>query len=121
MAKITRFEDATQGLETSLQIINPKCRCFHPNFLIDVAKHEVTCKKCGATIDPFDALLEYANNQRRFIWEIEKYKTAKREFEKIQSEWSLTIREKRRIEKAMRETRYPANGFMPQEAEQDDK
>lgn len=105
----------TQGVETRLFIENPKCRCFHPEFAINVANHEVTCRKCGAIIDPFIALLEFADKQRRFIWEIEKYKAAKREFEQIESEWSLTIKEKRRISNAMREARYPKGDYVPEE------
>ena len=110
MAKIIKFEDITKGVETRLQIISPKCRCFHPEFQIDVANHEVICKQCGA-------LLECAEHQRRFIWQMEKYKAAQKEFEKIKAEWSLTIREKRRLEKAMQETRFPSEDFFQKETE----
>ena len=111
MAKIIKFENITKGVETRLQIINSKCRCFHPEFQIDVANHNVTCKRCGALIDPFVALLEYAEYQRRFIWQMEKYKVAQKEFEKIKAEWSLTTKEKRRLEKSMQETRFPSEDF----------
>lgn len=117
MAKIIKFENITKGVETKLQIINPKCRCFHPEFQIDVVNHEVICKQCGALVDPFVALLEYAEHQRRFIWQMEKYKAAQKEFEKIKAEWSLTIREKRRLEKAMQETRFPSEDFFQRETE----
>lgn len=85
--------------------------CKHCQFVIHEAERKIICKECGEEIDPFTVVLEYANHQRDFIWKVERHKAAIEEFKKIQQEWSLTVREKRRIEKAMRDTRCPMTNF----------
>ncbi len=106
MAKITKFDDA-RGISVTFNLIGEPHRCAHPEFEIFRATHEVKCRKCGQTIHPFDALLAYAENDRMFRWWTAKYEAAVAEFEKIQSEWSLTTAEKRRIKKAMDAVCFP--------------
>lgn len=36
------------------------CNCLNRHFIIDETNREVTCSKCGCTIEPFEALLEIA-------------------------------------------------------------
>lgn len=110
MATILKFEPLHKPVDTQLVIVNPKCRCAHPKLLLDESSRLAQCEKCGCLIDPFDALLQYAKDERRFMCKAIKYNAAIEEFNKIQSEWSLTTREKRRIQKAMDAAKYPQNG-----------
>lgn len=102
MANIINFNDAIKGKVTTLEVIKGNhsvFRCGHGNIKLFVNERKVYCKACGEEIDPFDALLEFADNERRFLWEVAAAKLAIEEFEKIKSEWSLTLTEKRRIRK----------------------
>lgn len=110
MARVINFSDFKDGISTSLTIAPRKhspWRCRHCDFEVFPQTREVLCKECGEVVDPFDVIMQYAENERRFVWNVEKCKAAIREFEKIQSEWSLTIREKRRIKKAMEMAKLP--------------
>lgn len=100
MAKIINFEES-RGIPVTFTLVGDRHRCRHPDFEILLETHEIRCRKCGQIIHPFDALLAYAQNDRMFRFWVAKYEAAKAEFEKIQSGWSLTVREKRRIKKAM--------------------
>lgn len=103
MAKKINFGDATKGKVTRLSRVPSKhgwVKCGHGNFELDGGLRQVRCKSCGEIIDPFDALVEFADYERRFLWQVSRANAAIEEFKKIQSEWSLTIREKRRIGKA---------------------
>lgn len=102
MADIINFDDAIKGKVTTLEVVQGQhsvYRCGHGNIELDVNERKVRCKSCGEEIDPFDALLEFADKERRFLWEVAAAKLAIEEFEKIKSEWSLTLTEKRRIDK----------------------
>lgn len=111
MAKICNFSDFTGPVETSLKNIYRKHGqifvCRHLAFELDTSTRTVCCKECGEIVDAFDVLREFAYEQRTFLWQVEKYKAAKEEFERIQSEWSLTTREKRRIDKATQQAKCP--------------
>lgn len=112
MAKIHKFSDFTGPVITELHVKNNThshfaLRCRHHLFEIDESSRRIWCKECGEEIDPFTVVLEYANNQRDFIWKVKRHRVAIEEFEKIQQEWSLTIREKRRITKAMQNASIP--------------
>lgn len=37
--------------------VNKRCRCLAARFLVDEDVREVTCRDCGARVDPFDACL----------------------------------------------------------------
>lgn len=102
MANIINFNDATKGKVTTLEVIKGNhsiYKCGHGNIELHVDERKVRCRACGEEIDPFDALLEFADKERRFLWEVAAAKLAIEEFEKIKSEWSLTLTEKRRIGK----------------------
>lgn len=75
--------------------------CRHLSLEINEEARTVICKNCGCELDPFNALLEFADRQRRDLRQMAQWLAAKKEFERIQAEWSLTIAEKRRIRKAM--------------------
>lgn len=108
MADIINFDDATKGKVTTLEVIkgdHSVYKCGHGNIRLYVDTRKVRCKSCGEEIDPFDALLEYADKERRFLWEVTAAKLAIEEFEKIKSEWSLTLTEKRRIRKVQETVR----------------
>ncbi len=45
------------------------CKCNPPRYEIDTANRIVTCMECGAIIDPFEALLTFAE----YAEEYEKY------------------------------------------------
>lgn len=38
-----------------------KCQCTDRRFVIDPRNREVYCSKCGAWVDPFDALMDISN------------------------------------------------------------
>lgn len=75
--------------------------CRHLSLEINKEARTVICKNCGCELDPFNALLEFADRQRRDLRQMAQWLAARKEFERIQAEWSLTIAEKRRIRKAM--------------------
>lgn len=75
--------------------------CRHLRLEINEEARTVICKNCGCELDPFNALLEFADKERRDLRQMAQWLVAKKEFERIQAEWSLTIAEKRRIRKAM--------------------
>lgn len=106
MANIINFNDAIKGKVTTLVVVQGKhnvYRCGHGNIELYVNERKVRCRSCGEEIDLFDALLEFADKERCFLWEVASAKLAIEEFEKIKSEWSLTLTKKRRIGK-VRET-----------------
>lgn len=49
------------------------CRCDPPAYEIDTTNRLVQCTKCGAYIQPFDALVYLAENIEKYEEEIEKY------------------------------------------------
>lgn len=117
MARIIEFSDFAGPFEVSFTIKHSKHGRYLPfcrlpgcggtaRFTLDAARRIVTCDHCGEVVDPFDVLLTFAEEERHCFCQWHRYKAAKAEFEKIQSEWSLTIKEKRRIEKAMQEAGY---------------
>ena len=53
--------------------------CRHHQYLVDEAHRTVTCGQCGALIDAFEVLLEYANKERHWRQsEAEERKVTKR-------------------------------------------
>ena len=112
MATIHKFSDFTGPVITEIHVEYSRHGkflklCRHHQFEIHESTRKIYCKECGEEIDPFTIVLEYANNQRDFIWKVQKYRAAIEEFERIQQEWSLTIREKRRIAKVMQNVAMP--------------
>ncbi len=67
------------------------CKCNPPHYEIDVVNHIVTCKDCGATVEPFDALVtmcqymdKFAEYQREAIEKISTYRElANKEWRRI--------------------------------------
>ena len=113
MAKIINFSDFNLPVETYFEFKDNRrsshgmyiFTCRHFRFEVDEGSREVRCKECGEIIDPFDIMIQFAVEQRRFFTQVAKNRAAIDEFEKIQLEWSLTVREKRRITKAMKTAR----------------
>ncbi len=66
------------------------CRCNPPHLEIDTTNRIVVCKDCGATIDPFEALLTFAE----YAEEYEKYQDEA--LEKINSYREMANEELRR-------------------------
>lgn len=93
--------DLSKGTLTRFSIVEKRCVCPHPHFALNEQERTVTCQDCGKTVDPFDALLSFANEERRLAYREKKARRALDEFERIKSEWSLTQAEKRRLNKAM--------------------
>lgn len=103
MANKIDFTSATKGILTRLEIVassHDPIKCGHGNLALIVEERIVKCKHCGAILDPFDALLQIADKERRFIWEVSRAKASIEEWEKIQAEWTPTQKERRRVEKA---------------------
>ena len=57
------------------------CVCDPPSYVIDEANHIVTCEKCGAVVEAFDALIKlskyvdvYTKYQERALEKIKAYK-----------------------------------------------
>lgn len=70
MARIINFSDFKDGIFTRLAIVPRKhasWRCRHCNFEIFPQTREVRCKDCGEIVDPFDVIMQYAEEERRFI------------------------------------------------------
>ena len=105
MADVIPFKEAAEKLgptPTRFTFKPKKMRfeCPHAHINLNESSRLCECKDCGDTIDPFDVLIQYCDGERKHFRDIERFEAAKSEFEKIQSEWSLTIAEKRRIDKA---------------------
>lgn len=103
MANKIDFTEANKGIVTRFTIAETRHdprKCRHCNFELDSSTRTVECKDCGAIVDAFDVLMEYALNERAFIWKVSRAKAAIEEWEKIQAEWTPTQRERRRVEKA---------------------
>lgn len=48
------------------------CKCNNRKFVIDTSNRRVICNSCGATIDPYEAMLELANNRQEHVKQMEK-------------------------------------------------
>jgi hypothetical protein len=46
--------------------IGKRCKCLKANYVVDPSNREVTCSKCGARVDAFDAIYDMAHNYERF-------------------------------------------------------
>lgn len=103
MSRLIRFEALDEI--RSVRIVERKCRCRHAKLEIYETERIVKCKTCGKIVDPFDALVQLAHEEARLWNQCRQYEEAVKEFNKIESEWNLTIRERRKIQKAMNETR----------------
>lgn len=42
------------------------CSCSPPSYELDTTNHIVSCSKCGATVEPFDALLRLSEHMESF-------------------------------------------------------
>jgi hypothetical protein len=48
------------------------CKCDDRRFIIDTANRRVNCNSCGAVVDPYEAILEIANNREAYVRELER-------------------------------------------------
>jgi hypothetical protein len=48
------------------------CKCDNRKFVIDTSNRRVTCNGCGATVDPYEAMLELAFNREKHMNELER-------------------------------------------------
>ena len=101
MSRIIDMQERSGGIHTRYEVKPKSHRCRHENFVLDEEAHTVTCKDCGALIDPFAVLVQYASRQRLTLLNTAKYEAANKEYLRLISEWSLTTREQRRINRAM--------------------
>jgi hypothetical protein len=60
-----------------------RCGNGHPSILVDSNKRKVTCRYCGAVLDAFTVLLEFATEERRF-WNENEH--AKREHDRVKAQ-----------------------------------
>jgi len=44
----------------------PRRKCNHTRFFVDETNHEVTCRDCNAIVQPFDAMLVFANRTNEY-------------------------------------------------------
>ena len=58
--KVIKFDEIRLPVTVKAQ----KAFCSHPGILLDPDYRVVECQKCGAVIDPFDYLVEWANHDR---------------------------------------------------------
>lgn len=100
MSRIIDIQERSGGIHTRYEVKPKSFKCRHESFVLDEEAHTVTCKDCGALIDPFAVLVQYASRQRSTLLNTERYEAANREYHKLISEWSLTTREQRRINRA---------------------
>jgi len=75
-----------------------KCTCIKPKYTIDVSLREVHCKRCGAKVEPFDALTEIARDIERWNSEIERMLKQRQEL----ADWKPWLIALRRVEKTYR-------------------
>lgn len=105
MSKIIDFNEEkkrTGLIETSYTRKNSRnWICKHERLELDENTRVVECLDCGDRFDSFDVLLMYANQERKTKRDIDRLEAAIAEFNAIKAEWSPTIKEKRRISKAM--------------------
>lgn len=66
-----------------LRGVHKVCRCVGVGWLVDEAVHKVFCRRCGAEIDPFRALLAVA---RRSDDLEQRYQAAYAEWDALQKE-----------------------------------
>ena len=106
-ARVSQFPfERCAPVETSVTARGHAKFCRHGNLVIDEDKRAVECGDCGKILDPFEVLLGYAGSERRHKRNIARLEAAQKEIEQIQSEWSFTQQERRRINRAMDAAKY---------------
>ncbi|GAB1254614.1 hypothetical protein Defa_21010 [Desulfovibrio sp. TH_2024_36128] len=107
VARVTQFpHERCAPVDTSITATGHTKFCRHSRILIDKDNHEVECKDCGKTLDPFEVLLGYADSERKHKREIARLEAAQRAMAEIQSAWSFTQQERRRINRAMDDAKH---------------
>lgn len=97
MARIIEFAIPTSVKIRRDESISEYCRCRHEEFEINCLDKLVYCAKCGARLDPFFVLEQLAKGERKLLFQEAEAKAAIEEFKKIESQWKLSTRERRRI------------------------
>lgn len=65
------------------------CDCKNRTYSLDTNNREVTCKKCGQVVDPFDALIDIVSR-----WEsIERYLILMQEEQQKMARWLVNHKE----------------------------
>lgn len=106
-ARVSQFPlERCAPVDTSITTKGHIKFCRHSRIVIDADNHSVECKDCGKVLDPFEVLLGYAGSERRHKRDIARLEAAQKEIEQIQSEWSFTQQERRRINRAMDNAKY---------------
>ena len=59
--------------------INKRCQCDDRNYVVDTQNKEVSCGKCGARIDPYEAIEDLAYNHERLQREAQMLLDQRRE------------------------------------------
>lgn len=54
----------------------------HPVVMLNEESRTARCKVCGAVLDPYEILLEYANSERRFAYQLEHRREEARDLRK---------------------------------------
>lgn len=113
MANIIQFPGLQKPVKTSLFIkqdhaFHKAFKCQHKKMLLCFEDKKVYCQDCGQIIDPFFALYQFAEDERTFVFHCAEENAALEELKKIQSEWKLTTREKRRVSEARKIARLEA-------------
>jgi hypothetical protein len=78
------------------------CECDTPAYEVDSVNREVSCKKCGAIVEPFEAIYKIAKHYEKLQEEVNRLLEQKKELAGYKP-WLLTIR---KLEKECR------NGIM---------
>lgn len=52
--------------------IGKRCKCENRNFVVDTDNREITCGKCGAWVDPYEAIYELARTRERMVDETKR-------------------------------------------------
>jgi len=73
--------------------------CKHTHITVVEDKRHLVCQGCNRVLDPFDYLMDAANNQQRIIWNIEH---GKHELEQLQNELDDLKRQKRNLKASIR-------------------
>ena len=72
--------------------VGKRCTCNERKFVVDVVNREVTCGKCGAPVDAFEAIKELAYNRDRLVRETEYLLEQRRQLVKWRP-WLIVFRD----------------------------
>ena len=96
-------DDGTLDYYLAINPKPPRRECRHVSFWVDDRNHEVTCRDCGAIVQPFDAILAFAKASHGFA---ERLRQAREETAALKA-WKPWLKAVRKLEEIWRGSMLP--------------